>query len=152
MPTLKLPEIVVKSQQFNNCTIRRPKCKNPPWPKPQICAKHLPKTQNLQFEQIKPGLHYINSFGMLSNVNIYWRDYHMQTVLIVMLIIVCISLIAVVLLQSGKSAGLSGAISGGAEQLFGKQKARGMDLVLHRATVILSVLFFLIMLLLTYVG
>src|SRR5699024_3136668 len=60
----------------------------------------------------------------------------MQTLLIVLLIIVCISLIAVVLLQSGKSAGLSGAISGGAEQLFGKQKARGMDLVLHRGTVI----------------
>ena len=36
----------------------------------------------------------------------------MQTLLIVLLIIVCISLIAVVLLQSGKSAGLSGAISG----------------------------------------
>lgn len=103
-------------------------------------------------DKMKHSLHYNNTFGMLSNVNIYWRDYHMQTALIVLLIIVCISLIAVVLLQSGKSAGLSGAISGGAEQLFGKQKARGMDLVLHRATVILSVLFFLIMLLLTYVS
>ena len=47
-------------------------------------------------------------------------------------------------LQSGKSAGLSGAISGGAEQLFGKQKARGLDLVLHRITVVLSVLFLLL--------
>lgn len=76
----------------------------------------------------------------------------MQTLLIVLLIIVCISLIATVLLQSGKSAGLSGAVSGGAEQMFSKQKARGMDLILHRATVILSILFFLIMLLLTYLG
>ncbi|MDK6863616.1 MULTISPECIES: preprotein translocase subunit SecG [Nosocomiicoccus] len=76
----------------------------------------------------------------------------MYTALIVLLIIVCISLIAVVLLQSGKSAGLSGAISGGAEQLFGKQKARGMDLILHRTTVVLSVMFFLIMILLTYVS
>src|SRR5699024_3821023 len=40
----------------------------------------------------------------------------------------------------------------GAEQMFCKQKARGMDLILHRATVILSILFFLIMLLLTYLG
>ena len=69
----------------------------------------------------------------------------MQTLLIVLVIILCISLIAVVLLQSGTSAGLSGAISGGAEQMFGKQKARGMDLILHRATVILAILFFLIM-------
>jgi len=47
----------------------------------------------------------------------------------------------VVLLQSSKSAGLSGAISGGAEQLFGKQKARGMDLILHRATIVLAIVF-----------
>ncbi len=66
----------------------------------------------------------------------------MTTVLTVLLVIVSIALIAVVLLQSGKSAGLSGAISGGAEQLFGKQKARGIDLVLHRVTIVLSVLFF----------
>ncbi|MDX1807187.1 MAG: preprotein translocase subunit SecG, partial [Paenisporosarcina sp.] len=46
--------------------------------------------------------------------------------------------------QSGKSAGLSGAISGGAEQLFGKQKARGIDLVLHRITIVLAVLFFIL--------
>ena len=61
----------------------------------------------------------------------------LHTVLITLLVIVSIGLIAVVLLQSGKSAGLSGAISGGAEQLFGKQKARGIDLVLHRITVVL---------------
>lgn len=68
----------------------------------------------------------------------------MHTVLLILLIIVSIALIAVVLLQSGKSAGLSGAISGGAEQLFGKQKARGMDLVLHRITIVLAVLFFVL--------
>ncbi|MBM7605957.1 preprotein translocase subunit SecG [Metabacillus litoralis] len=75
----------------------------------------------------------------------------MHTVLIILLVLVSIALITVVLLQSGKSAGLSGAISGGAEQLFGKQKARGLDLVLHRATVILSVLFFILTILVSYV-
>ncbi|WP_375143337.1 preprotein translocase subunit SecG [Domibacillus sp. A3M-37] len=74
----------------------------------------------------------------------------LHTVLIVLLVIVTISLIAVVLLQSGKSTGLSGAISGGAEQLFGKQKARGIDLVLHRITVVLSVLFFVLTIALSY--
>ncbi|HJH11644.1 MAG TPA: preprotein translocase subunit SecG [Metalysinibacillus jejuensis] len=68
----------------------------------------------------------------------------MHTVLLVLLMVVSLSLITLVLLQSGKSAGLSGAISGGAEQLFGKQKARGMDLVLHRATIVLAVLFFVL--------
>jgi len=61
-----------------------------------------------------------------------------------LLVIVSLALIVVVLLQSGKSAGLSGAISGGAEQLFGKQKARGMDLILHRVTIVLAVLFFIL--------
>ena len=74
----------------------------------------------------------------------------MHTLLMVLLVIVCLSLIVVVLLQSSKSAGLSGAISGGAETLFGKQKARGIDLVLHRATIVLSVLFFVLTILVTY--
>ncbi|WP_313802071.1 preprotein translocase subunit SecG [Cytobacillus sp.] len=68
----------------------------------------------------------------------------MHALLITLLVIVSVGLIVVVLLQSGKSAGLSGAISGGAEQLFGKQKARGLDLILHRITLVLAVLFFLL--------
>ncbi|CAH0344770.1 preprotein translocase subunit SecG [Bacillus sp. CECT 9360] len=76
----------------------------------------------------------------------------MHAFLVTLLVIVCIALIVCVLLQSAKSAGLSGSIAGGAEQLFGKQKARGLDLVLHRATIVLSVLFFILTLLVTYVG
>lgn len=76
----------------------------------------------------------------------------MHTLFIVLLIIDCIALIAVVLLQEGKSNGLSGAISGGAEQLFGKQKQRGVDLFLHRLTIILAVIFFLIMIGISYFG
>jgi preprotein translocase subunit SecG len=74
----------------------------------------------------------------------------MHALLVTLLIIVSLALIVVVLLQSGKSAGLSGAISGGAEQLFGKQKARGLDLILHRVTIILSVLFFILTVAVTY--
>ena len=68
----------------------------------------------------------------------------MLTIASVLLVITCIALIILELLQSGKSAGLSGAISGGAEHLFGKQKARGIDLVLHRATIVVSVIFFIL--------
>ncbi|RIP35880.1 preprotein translocase subunit SecG [Staphylococcus gallinarum] len=76
----------------------------------------------------------------------------MHTLFIILLIINCIALITVVLLQEGKSNGLSGAISGGAEQLFGKQKQRGIDLFLHRLTIVLSVIFFLLMLGISYLG
>ncbi|WP_248562201.1 preprotein translocase subunit SecG [Niallia sp. NCCP-28] len=74
----------------------------------------------------------------------------MHTVLIILLMIVAIALIAVVLLQSGKSSGLSGAISGGAEQLFGKQKARGLDLILHNTTIVLAILFFALTIAVSY--
>jgi preprotein translocase subunit SecG len=74
----------------------------------------------------------------------------MHTAVTVLLIIVSIALILLVLLQSSKSTGLSGAISGGAEQLFGKQKARGVDAVLHRLTIVCSVLFFVLTILVTY--
>ncbi|EEO6729964.1 preprotein translocase subunit SecG [Listeria monocytogenes] len=74
----------------------------------------------------------------------------MSTVLTVLLIIVSVLLITVIILQPGKSVGLSGAISGGAEQLFGKQKARGLELILHRTTIVLSVVFFAILIALAY--
>ena len=48
----------------------------------------------------------------------------MTILLTVLQVIACLDLIATVLLQSGKSAGLSGAITGGAETFFGK---KGMD-------------------------
>lgn len=55
--------------------------------------------------------------------------------------IACIVLIVSVLMQSGKSAGMSGAIGGGAEQLFGKQKGRSMDAFFEKLTKISAVTF-----------
>ncbi|MFC0187497.1 preprotein translocase subunit SecG [Fictibacillus iocasae] len=74
----------------------------------------------------------------------------MQTAATILLIIVSIALIVVVVLQSGRSAGLSGAITGGAEQLFGKQKARGIDALLSKLTVILATLFFVLSIAVAY--
>ncbi|MNJ53141.1 preprotein translocase subunit SecG [Paenibacillus bouchesdurhonensis] len=68
----------------------------------------------------------------------------MDLFLKVLLIIFSIGVIVAVLLQEGKSAGLTGAISGGAEHLFGKAKARGMELVLERITVGLAAGFFIL--------
>jgi preprotein translocase subunit SecG len=75
----------------------------------------------------------------------------METFMLILLMVFSIGLITVVLLQKGKSAGLSGAISGGAEQLFGKQKARGLDLFLARLTVVLAVGFIMLSLIVSYI-
>lgn len=64
----------------------------------------------------------------------------LTTGLMIVEAIICIALIATVVLQSGKSAGLSGSIAGGAETVFGGKK-KGIDEILARATMILGVLF-----------
>ena len=65
----------------------------------------------------------------------------MQIALMIVHVILALVLIAVVLLQSGKTAGLSGSISGGAETFFGKNKARTMDGMLAKLTSVVAVLF-----------
>jgi preprotein translocase subunit SecG len=75
----------------------------------------------------------------------------MEAILKIILIIVSISLIVVVLLQSGRSAGLSGAISGASEQIMGKKQARGIDAVLRKLTVVLATIFILLSLIVSYV-
>ena len=70
----------------------------------------------------------------------------MRTFVLILQLLVSIGLIAVILLQSGKSAGLSGAIAGGAETLFGKKK--GLDEFLHKIAIILSTIFLILTLLL----
>ncbi len=65
----------------------------------------------------------------------------MKIVLMILLAVASLILIASVLLQSGNSAGLSGSIAGGAEQLFGKKKSKGYEALLEKVTAIGAVLF-----------
>lgn len=73
----------------------------------------------------------------------------MKTFLTVLQVISALGVISTVLLQSGKSAGLSGSIAGGAEQLFGKKK--GLDEFLSRITAIMAMLFLVLSLLISIV-
>jgi len=65
----------------------------------------------------------------------------LQIALIILLIISSIGLITAVLMQSGRSAGLSGAISGAGEAIFGKKK--GMDELFAKITGVLAGVFLL---------
>ncbi len=67
----------------------------------------------------------------------------MKTALIILQLFVAIALIIIVLLQSGKSAGLSGSIAGGAETFFGKNKGRTIDAILGKVTGVAAVIFLL---------
>ena len=66
----------------------------------------------------------------------------MMTVLMILDAIISIALIAVILGQEAKSGGMGG-MDGGSDTVF-SGKARGMDALLARLTVILGVLFAII--------
>ncbi|KLU59267.1 preprotein translocase subunit SecG [Peptococcaceae bacterium CEB3] len=65
----------------------------------------------------------------------------LKGILIVILLLSSIGLIATILLQSGRSAGLSGAISGAGEAFFGKKK--GMDELFGKLSVGFAAVFLL---------
>ena len=67
------------------------------------------------------------------------------------LIVTSIALVAIVLMQEGRSDGLSGAIAGGAETFFGKNKGRTMEEKLVKITKVLAVAFFILTLLATLI-
>lgn len=78
----------------------------------------------------------------------------MQVLTIILTVLQLLSGLAVtvvVLMQSGKSAGLSGAISGGAETFLSKGKAKTWDAKLAKATKWFALAFVLLTLLLNLI-
>lgn len=78
----------------------------------------------------------------------------MNALVLVFTIIQLISgifLIAVVLLQSGKSSGLSGAVAGGAETFFSKGKSKTLDATLAKMTKWVALVFVILTLVLNLI-
>ncbi len=67
----------------------------------------------------------------------------MQTVLSIIVFAASLVLIISVLLQEGKDAGMGSTVGGNTDVLFGKNKARGMQPMLQRITIIASIIFML---------
>lgn len=72
----------------------------------------------------------------------------LHTILLLVYILVCCVLTVIVLMQEGKQAGLTGAVSGAAETYWGKNKGRSMEGGLELATRILAVVFVVLSLIL----
>ncbi len=68
-----------------------------------------------------------------------------RTIFLILQVITALGLIFTVLMQEGKSAGLSGSISGGADMIFGKKK--GVDELFAKITAYLAALFLIFTLL-----
>lgn len=64
----------------------------------------------------------------------------MKIALMIILLVSGVILMISILAQSSNSDGLSGAIAGGAEQLFGKKKSQGYEVILRRISIVTSVI------------
>ena len=88
-------------------------------------------------------------------VSEFWRfsDMDALKMVITILQLLCgLAIIFVVLFQSGKSAGLSGAIGGVADSFLAKNKAKTMDAKMARATKWIGAVFLILTLVLLILG
>ena len=76
----------------------------------------------------------------------------MKIAITVLQLLCGMGIILIVLFQSGKSAGLSGAIGGVADSFLAKNKAKTMDAKLARATKWIGALFLILTLVLLILG
>ncbi len=76
----------------------------------------------------------------------------MNLALVIIHVVISVILVVTVLMQHGKQQGLSGAIAGGAETFFGKNKGRTVDAILKKITAVVAVLFIISSLALTAVS
>ena len=76
----------------------------------------------------------------------------MELFLTILLLLCGLALIVMILFQSGKSAGLSGAIGGVADSFLAKNKAKTLDAKLARATKWIGAVFLILTLVLLILG
>lgn len=77
---------------------------------------------------------------------------NLKIVITVLQLLCGLGIILIVLFQSGKSAGLSGAIGGVADSFLAKNKAKTMDAKLARATKWIGALFLILTMVLLILG
>ena len=75
----------------------------------------------------------------------------LEIILVILEALCSIGLIVVILLQSGKEAGLSGALSGSSDSYLSKNKKGGLDQVLASSTKWIALVWILLTLFLSFV-
>ena len=75
----------------------------------------------------------------------------MNMFLTVIQVLLSVALVAIVMLQSGKSAGLSGAIAGAADTFLSKNKAKSLDAKLAKMTKWVAIAFIVLTLALSII-
>lgn len=69
----------------------------------------------------------------------------MYSFILGVVVVLSFILIIAIMMQPSKQNSAASAFTGGADQLFGKQKARGFEAVMQRATAILGALWMILL-------
>lgn len=64
-----------------------------------------------------------------------------EIILASVLLLAALFLVVAIILQDGKKKGLSGAITGGTETFFGKEKGKTVNTFLSKATTVVAIVF-----------
>lgn len=78
--------------------------------------------------------------------------FYLQLTLTILQLISAVTITVIILFQSGKSAGLSGAISGASDTFLSKNKSKSLDSRLAKYTKWIAIVFVLLTLLLNIIG
>lgn len=73
-----------------------------------------------------------------------------QLILSIIYFIVALALICIVILQSGKNAGLSGAIGGGSDTFLAKNKSKSLDARMAKLTKWVAIVFMVLTLVICF--
>lgn len=76
----------------------------------------------------------------------------MYNFLLISILVVSVLMIIAVMMQPAKTNDAMSSLTGGADDLFAKQKPRGFEAFMQRVTVVLGILFFVLALALAYLS
>ena len=76
----------------------------------------------------------------------------MYNLILGIVIVLSIVMVIAIMMQPSKQNSAASAFTGGADQLFGKQKARGFEAVMQRSTAVMGAIWMILFLVLAYLS
>ena len=76
----------------------------------------------------------------------------MYNLILGIVIVLSIVMVIAIMMQPSKQNSAASAFTGGADQLFGKQKARGFEAVMQRSTAVMGAIWMIFLFVLAYLS
>ena len=76
----------------------------------------------------------------------------MYNILLAAVIVISVIMVITIMMQPSKQNSAASAFTGGADKLFGKQKARGFEAVMQRSTAVLGAIWMILLFVLAFLS